>query len=251
MEEAECGWNCGDGQNGVYWGIGQRIEEEEKRMRILVVEDEQKVASFIAKGLKEEGYAVDISHNGESALMNAAVYEYDLIFTDIMMPGMSGFELIKRLRERRVSAPILVLTAKDCLDDKVLGLDSGADDYLTKPFAFAELMARVRALQRRPAAILEKLEIADIVMEPATHTVTKSGEPVDLTPKEYSLLEFLLRNKNRVVTRTSIIEHVWDMHFDSDTNLVDVFISHLRSKIDPERKLIHSIRGVGYSLREQ
>jgi two-component system copper resistance phosphate regulon response regulator CusR len=183
--------------------------------------------------------------------MNAAVYEYDLIVTDIMMPGMSGFELIKRLRERRVSAPILVLTAKDRLDDKVLGLDSGADDYLTKPFAFAEFMARVRALQRRPAAILEKLEIADIVMEPAAHTVTKSGKPVDLTPKEYSLLEFLLRNKNRVVTRTSIIEHVWDMHFDSDTNLVDVFISHLRSKIDPERKLIHSIRGVGYSLRER
>jgi len=220
-------------------------------MRILVVEDERKVASFIAKGLREEGCAVDVSHEGESALMNVAVYDYDLIITDIMMPGMSGFELIKRLRARRVGVPILILTAKDRLDDKVFGLDSGADDYLTKPFAFAELMARVRALQRRPVAVLENLGISDIAMEPSSHTVTKAGVPVDLTPKEYSLLEFLLRNKNRVVTRTSIIEHVWDMHFDSDTNIVDVFISHLRNKVDPERTLIHSVRGVGYSLRER
>ncbi len=217
-----------------------------------MVEDEKKVAEFIAKGLREERYAVDVSNNAETALINVAAYEYDLIITDIMMPGMNGFEFIRGLRGRGIDVPILVLTAKDRLDDKVLGLDSGADDYLTKPFAFAELMARIRALHRRPASVLEKLEIADVAMEPAAHTVTKSGKNVDLTPKEYALLEFLLRNKGRVVTRTSIIEHVWDMRFDSDTNLVDVFISHLRKKIEtnPEERLIHSVRGVGYILKD-
>lgn len=222
-------------------------------MRILVVEDEKKIASFIAKGLREEQYAVDLAYDANTALTNIAVYDYNIIITDIMMPGMNGIEFIKKLRNSQNTTPILILTAKDKLDDKIFGLDAGADDYLTKPFAFAELMARIRALQRRPSNVLEKLEIADLVMEPSTHTVTRAGKKFELTPKEYSLLEFLLRNKGRVVTRTSIIEHVWDMHFDSDTNLVDVFISYLRKKIESGSKsqLIHSVRGVGYILEER
>ena len=222
-------------------------------MRILVVEDEKKIASFIAKGLREEQYAVDIVYDADTALTNIAVYEYDLIITDIMMPGMSGFEFIKKLRNLKNTTPVLILTAKDKLDDKIFGLDSGADDYLTKPFAFAELLARIRALQRRPSTLLEKLEIADLVMEPSTHKVTRNKKKIELTSKEYSLLEFLLRNKGRVITRTSIIEHVWDMHFDSDTNIVDVFISYLRKKIESgsQKQLIHSIRGVGYILEER
>ena len=222
-------------------------------MRILLVEDEKKIASFIAKGLREEHYAVDIAYNGEGALTDIAVYDYDLIITDIMMPGMNGFELIKKLRNSQNKTPILILTAKDKVDDKIFGLDSGADDYLTKPFAFAELLARIRALQRRPNALLEKLEIADLILEPATHDVKRDGKKINLTPKEFSLLEFLMRNKGRVVTRTTLIEHVWDMYFDSDTNLVDVFISYLRKKIEPKGKtqLIHSVRGVGYILEER
>jgi len=230
-----------------------RANKKGTMMRILLVEDEKKIASFIAKGLREEQYAVDVSYEANSALTNIAVYDYDLIITDIMMPGMNGFEFIKKLRNSQNKTPILVLTAKDSVDDKIYGLDSGADDYLTKPFAFAELLARIRALQRRPGTLLEKLEIAGLVLEPSTHTVTRSGKKVELTSKEYSLLEFLLRNKGRVVTRTTIIEHVWDMHFDSDTNLVDVFVSYLRKKIEPKGKsqLIHSVRGVGYILEER
>jgi DNA-binding response OmpR family regulator len=222
-------------------------------MRILLVEDEKKIANFIAKGLREEQYAVDVAYSGEGALTDIAVYDYDLIITDIMMPGMNGFELIKKLRSSQNKTPILILTAKDKVDDKIFGLDSGADDYLTKPFAFAELLARIRALQRRPNTLLEKLEIADLVLEPSTHNVKRGTKKINLTPKEFSLLEFMLRNKGRVVTRTTLIEHVWDMHFDSDTNLVDVFISYLRKKIEPKgtSQLIHSVRGVGYILEER
>jgi DNA-binding response OmpR family regulator len=222
-------------------------------MRILLVEDEKKIANFIAKGLREEQYAVDVAYSGEGALTDIAVYDYDLIITDIMMPGMNGFELIKKLRSSQNKTPILILTAKDKVDDKIFGLDSGADDYLTKPFAFAELLARIRALQRRPNTLLEKLEIADLVLEPSTHNVKRGAKKINLTPKEFSLLEFMLRNKGRVVTRTTLIEHVWDMHFDSDTNLVDVFISYLRKKIEPKgtSQLIHSVRGVGYILEER
>ena len=222
-------------------------------MRILLVEDEKKIANFIAKGLREEQYAVDVASSGEGALTDIAVYDYDLIITDIMMPGMNGFELIRTLRDSQNKTPILILTAKDKVDDKIFGLDSGADDYLTKPFAFAELLARIRALQRRPNALIEKLELADLVMEPATHTVKRGNKTIDLTPKEYSLLEFMMHNKGRVVTRTTLIEHVWDMHFDSDTNLVDVFMSYLRKKIEPRGKsrLIYSVRGVGYILEER
>lgn len=222
-------------------------------MRILLVEDESKIASFVAKGLREEQYAVDIADSGEVALTSIAVYDYDLIICDIMLPGMNGFEFIKQLRDSRNKTPIIILTAKDSIDDKIFGLDSGADDYLTKPFAFAELLARIRALQRRPNDLIEKLQVADLVMEPASHKVTRGNKEITLTPKEYSLLEFLMHNKGRVVTRTTLIEHVWDMHFDSDTNLVDVFMSYLRKKIEPRDKsrLIHSVRGVGYILEER
>jgi DNA-binding response OmpR family regulator len=222
-------------------------------MRILLVEDEKKIAGFIAKGLKEEQYAVDVASNASEALFNLSVYEYDLIITDIMMPGMNGFEFIRKFREAGKKIPVLILTAKDSVDDKIFGLDSGADDYLTKPFAFAELLARIRALQRRPSTFVEKLEVADLVLDTVSHTVSRNGKKIELTPKEYSLLEFMLRNKGRVVTRTTIIEHVWDMQFDSDTNLVDVFISYLRKKIEPRSStpLLHSVRGVGYILEER
>lgn len=220
--------------------------------RILLVEDEKKVAGFILKGLREECYAVDHALDGKNALDLVNIHKYDLIITDIMMPGINGFEVIKILRKSQIKVPILILTAKDNINDKVLGLDSGADDYLTKPFAFAELLARIRALLRREDNLVEKLEIADLSMDSASHTVIRAGQKINLTPKEYSLLEFLLRNKGRVITRTSIIEHVWDLHFDSDTNLVDVFISYVRKKIEDgfDSKLIHSVRGVGYIIKE-
>jgi heavy metal response regulator len=222
-------------------------------MRVLLVEDERKVASFIAKGLKEEGMAVDHVSDAKAALDQLNIHDYELIITDIMMPGMSGFEMIREIRGKGINTPILALTAKDAVDDKVLGLDAGSDDYMTKPFVFAELLARVRALMRRPDAFIEKLAVSDLVMDPVSHTVTRAGEKIDLSPKEYALLEFLLTNKGRVLTRTSIIESVWDMHFDSDTNLVDVLVSYLRAKIDRgfETKLIHSVRGVGYVLEER
>jgi DNA-binding response OmpR family regulator len=221
-------------------------------MRLLVVEDEKKIAGFILKGLREVGYAVDHAENGHDALSMITVYTYDLIITDIIMPGINGFELVKQLREKQFKAPIMMLSAKDQIDDKIIGLDAGADDYLAKPFAFNELLARIRALLRRKTDYKEKLTIADLVMEPDKHIVTRAGKQLELTPKEYALLEFLLRNQARVVTRTAIIEHVWDMHFDSDTNLVDVFMSYLRKKIEPKgaTRLIQSVRGVGYILQE-
>lgn len=221
-------------------------------MRLLIVEDEKKIAGFLLKGLQEEGYAVDHATNGHEALSLVGVYKYDLVICDIIMPGIDGFELVKRLRNLQLQMPIIMLSAKNQIDDKVTGLDAGADDYLAKPFAFNELLARIRALLRRKADYKEQLTIADLVLEPAKHTVMRAGKNIDLTPKEYSLLEFLLRNQGRVVTRTSIIEHVWDMHFDSDTNLVDVFMSYLRKKIETNfsSRLIHSVRGVGYILKE-
>ena len=222
-------------------------------MRLLVVEDEKKIADFILKGLQEEGYAVDYAADGQEACKLVAVYNYDLMITDIIMPGINGFELVKKLRKEHFTAPIIMLSAKNQIDDKVVGLDAGADDYLAKPFSFNELLARIRALLRRKSDYCETLGIADLVMEPSKHSVTRAGKNIELTPKEYALLEFLLRNQGRVVTRTAIIEHVWDMQFDSDTNLVDVFMSYLRKKIESRgaTRLIHSVRGVGYILKEE
>jgi len=222
-------------------------------MRILVVEDQSAVANFIVKGLREESYAVDHTGNGRDALELLGCGEYDLVVLDLMLPGKSGIEVTETLRGTGCGTPILMLTARDSTADKVRGLDAGADDYLTKPFSFEEFLARVRALLRRGHQQLQgKLQAADLIMDPSRHEVWRGGRRIDLTAKEYALLEYLLRSKGRILSRTAIIEHVWDIHFDSDTNVVDVYIRYLRRKVDEEFtvKLIHTVRGVGYVLRE-
>jgi heavy metal response regulator len=222
-------------------------------MRILVVEDEKKVASFLQKGLEEEYYAVDCAYDGEEALYMVEANDYDLMILDIMLPKIDGLEVLKGVRDKKVPLPVLMLTAKDSVEDVVKGLDAGGDDYLTKPFAFAELLARVRALLRRkerePAG---ELQVADLVLDPVTHAVSRGGREIELTAKEYALLEYLMRQVNRVVTRTMISEHVWDYHFDPMTNVIDVYVNHLRNKIDlnSSQRLIHTIRGVGYMLKD-
>jgi len=223
-------------------------------VRILVVEDEEKVASFIRKGLEEERYAVDVALDGEEGLELAELNPYDLIVLDLMLPGLDGFRFIQRLRAQGVHTPILVLTARDSVGDKVKGLDLGADDYLTKPFAFAELLARIRALLRRGAPQAPPvLQVADLTLDPAARRVTRAGRPIELTAKEFALLEYFMRHAGRVLTRTMILEHVWDQSFDSYTNVVDVYVNYLRKKVDQgfEPRLIHTVRGVGYVLREE
>jgi heavy metal response regulator len=222
-------------------------------MRILVVEDEKKVARFIQQGLEEEHYAVDIAYDGERAIAMVDQQTYDVIILDIMLPRKSGLEVTRELRAKNHITPILMLTAKTATEDKVQGLDSGADDYLTKPFAFAELLARVRSLLRRGAQ--EKstvLALADLELDTVSHKAKRGTKSIELTAKEYSLLEFFLRNKERVLSRTIIAEHIWDYNFDTGTNLIDVYINHLRNKIDTgfAKKLIHTVRGVGYVLKE-
>jgi len=222
-------------------------------MYILIVEDEKKVAGFLKKGLQEERYTVDVAYDGEEALAQAEMNHYDLIILDIMLPKKDGMEVLNQLRAHRISTPILMLTAKDSLQDKVQGLDSGADDYLTKPFAFAELLARIRALLRRGKPASEvSLKAADLILDPAMHKVQRAGKPIELTSKEYALLEYLLRNKGQVLTRALISEHVWGYRFDTGTNIVDVYVNYLRNKIDSDfdKKLIHTVRGVGYALKE-
>ncbi|OGP47080.1 MAG: DNA-binding response regulator [Deltaproteobacteria bacterium RBG_13_51_10] len=223
-------------------------------MRILVVEDEKKVASFIRQGLGEEGYAVDVASNGEEGLAMARDGVHDLIILDIGLPKMNGLQVLQELRRRKVTTPVLLLTVRATIEDKVLGLDAGADDYLTKPFAFQELVARVRALLRRrteggPAV----LQFADLTLDPARHTAFRGGQKIDLTSKEFALLDYFMRNPGRVLTRTMIIEHVWDYDFDTGTNVVDVYVNYLRKKIDSDRepKLIHTIRGVGYVMKAE
>lgn len=222
-------------------------------MRILVVEDEKKVARFIQQGLEEEHYSVDVAHDGERGALLAETQEYDLLILDLMLPKLSGLEITRRLRTSRIATPILMLTAKTATEDKVAGLDSGADDYLTKPFAFAELLARVRSLLRRGSQ--EKstvLSIADLELDTVSHKANRGDRVIDLTAKEYALLEYFLRNKDRVLSRTIISEHIWDYNFDTGTNLIDVYVNHLRNKIDSgfACKLIHTVRGVGYVMRE-
>jgi heavy metal response regulator len=222
-------------------------------MRILVVEDEKKVANFIRMGLEQEHYAVDIAHDGTDGLYLAETVGYDLIILDLMLPGIPGLDLLKRLRANKNTVPVLILTAKGDVNDRVTGLDSGANDYLVKPFAFAELSARARALLRRdssqPSAALC---YRDLELDLIAHTARRAGRKIDLKPKEFSLLEYLLRNAGRPVTRTMILEHVWDIHFDNISNVVDVHINSLRNKLDKEfeSKLIHTIRGVGYVLED-
>ncbi|MCX5735958.1 MAG: response regulator transcription factor [candidate division NC10 bacterium] len=222
-------------------------------MRILLVEDDKKVASFIRKGLEEEGHAVDVAAEGEAGLFMGLDRLHDLIILDVMLPKKPGFQVLRELRQAKVSTPVLMLTARDTVEDKVQGLDAGADDYLTKPFVFAELLARVRALLRRGAeARSPRLQVADLVLDPATRSVTRDGQPITLTNREFALLEYLMRNAGRVLTRTAITEHVWDYDFDSGTNVIDVYVNYLRKKIDAghEPKLLHTVRGAGYVLRE-
>lgn len=222
-------------------------------MRILVVEDEKKIADFIKRGLKEEGYAVDISSDGENGLFLAKTNDYDLILLDLMLPKLDGITLCKRLREAKMLAPIIMLTAKDAVRDKVTGLDAGADDYLTKPFAFEELLARIRAILRKKgvAEKAAKLEVGDLSLDLQTHKVARGGKEIELTSKEYALLEYLMRNAGKVVTRTMISEHVWDIDFDTFTNVIDVYINYLRNKIDSgaKKKMIQTVRGRGYILK--
>lgn len=218
-------------------------------MRILVVEDDKKVASFLEKGLREEGYSVDVAHDGSDGLMRAHVYDYDLILLDIMLPGRSGLEVVRELRAKEKAVPVLMLTARDTQDDVVMGLDAGADDYLTKPFGFDELLARVRALLRRGGASRpDRLIYDDVQLDRVKHVAVRGGNRLDLTPKEFQLLEYLMLNVERVVRRTELLEKVWDLQFDPMSNVVDVHVGHLRRKLRRagEGPLVHTVRGVGY-----
>ena len=221
-------------------------------MRILVVEDEAKVGSFIRRALEEESYAVDLCADGLSGLDLARDSSYDLIILDVMLPGMSGVQILETLRKEKLKTPVLIVTAKAQVDQRVKGLDAGADDYLTKPFAIEELLARVRVLLRRGTGEgMGLLQIEDLILNPATREVTRGGQRIELTSKEYALLEYFMRNAGRVLTRPVIAEHVWNLDFDTFTNVIDVYVNYLRNKIDRgrERKLIHTIRGSGYVLK--
>ncbi|MEQ1854930.1 MAG: response regulator transcription factor [Longimicrobiales bacterium] len=221
-------------------------------MRILVVEDEKKVASFLEKGLREEGYSVDVAYDGDDGLMKALIHEYDLLLLDVMMPHRSGLDVVRELRAKERTTPVLMLTARDAESDVVLGLDAGADDYLTKPFGFDELLARVRALLRRGgAARPDRLLYDDVELDRVKHIALRGRARLDLTPKEFQLLEFFLLNPERVVRRTELLEKVWDLHFDPMSNVVDVHVGNLRRKLGrPSRdELLHTVRGVGYILR--
>lgn len=223
-------------------------------MRILVVEDEKKLATYIKKGLEENHFAVDVSFDGEEGLFMLNTNEYDLVILDILLPKKDGLEILREIRKNGKCMPILLLTAKDAVEDKALGLDLGADDYLVKPFSFIELTARIRALIRRGKIHYQtRLTVADLSLDVAAHRLHRNGQPVDLTNKEFALLEFFMRNLNTVLTRTQIAEHVWDYNFDSLTNVIDVFVNRVRNKIDKDRtnKLIHTIKGVGYLMREE
>ena len=220
-------------------------------MRILVVEDEQAIAEFIVQGLTESGYAVDLAADAAECLHWAAIAEYDVIVLDVMLPDQDGLAVCAELRRRGWRAPVLMVTARDAVEDRVAGLDSGADDYLIKPFAFAELLARIRALLRRePVFKGTLLQVADLEMNTASHIVRRGDRPITLTSKEYSLLEYLMRHPNQILTRNAIAEHVWNYDFDNLSNLIDVHIFALRRKLDDahEIKLLHTVRGVGYRL---
>lgn len=221
-------------------------------MRILVVEDEKKIAGFVKRGLKEEGYAVDVAADGDEGYELASVNDYDLIILDLMLPKCDGVTLCKKLRADKLEAPVIMLTAKTSVQDKVTGLDAGANDYLTKPFAFEELLARMRVLLRKPVQPATRMQIADLVLDLLSHKVTRAGRDIVLSSREFALLDYLMRNAGAVVTRTMISEHVWDIDFDTNTNVIDVYINYLRNKIDADfdKKLIQTIRGRGYMLKE-
>jgi DNA-binding response OmpR family regulator len=219
----------------------------------LIVEDEKKVASFLKKGLEQEYYSVDVAFDGKEGLKFVFSNEYDLIILDIMLPLLDGISALKEIRKEKIETPVLMLTAKDTIDDKVVGLDSGADDYLAKPFAFEELLARVRALLRRKEKSKPLvLSADDLTIDILAHKVTRSNKEIILTPKEHSILEYLLRNKNHVVSRMKLTEHVYEYQFDPDTNVIDVYVNKLRNKIDKDfnHPLLHTVRGIGYMIKE-
>lgn len=223
-------------------------------MRILVIEDEEKVSALVKRGLTAERYAVDITPDGRAGLEYTEAYPYDLILLDLMLPGLSGGEVLQRIRRSNQFVPVLVLTARDAIEDKVKLFELGADDYLTKPFAFAELLVRVKALLRRgPVNRSSTLRIGDLELDRLTQQVKRGGKRIELTAKEYSLLEYLMQNPDRVLSRNMIIEHVWDQSFDGITNIVDVYVRHLRSKIDETShvKMIRTVRGTGYMIRSE
>jgi two-component system OmpR family response regulator len=222
-------------------------------MRVLVVEDEVKMAELLRRGLQEEGYAVDVAGGGAEALWLATENPYDVILLDLMLPDADGIETCRRLREKEIWSPVIMVTARDAIEDHVRGLDVGADDYLTKPFSFAELLARIRALLRRPSAERPSvLSIGDLRLDPATRQVWRGDSPIEMTAKEFALLEYFMRNPEQVLSRSRIIEHVWDFAYEGDSNVVDVYVRYLREKIDRPfgKKSLQTVRGAGYRLRE-
>jgi len=220
-------------------------------MRLLVVEDDSKIASFVVNGLKQSGYAVDHCADGEEGLARAQTVPYDAAVMDVMLPKMDGLSVVQELRNKGVKTPVLILSAKASVDDRVKGLQAGGDDYLTKPFAFSELAARIQALIRRASQAPEmtKLSVGDLTMDLLSREVRRAGEKIELQPREFALLEYLMRNANRPVTKTMILEHIFDYSFDPQTNVVDVLVHRLRSKVDKDKAMIHTMRGVGYVLR--
>lgn len=223
-------------------------------MRILLIEDERSLATVIKDGLEENGYAVDVAYDGEEGLYMAENFPADVIVLDIMLPKMDGLSILGRIRREGIKTPVILLTARDATADKIEGLDTGADDYLTKPFEFGELLARIRSLLRRRTDVKEAvIRIGDLELNTASHEVRRAGRKLFLTAREYAVLEYLAYNKDRVVTRTKLIEHIYDEDFDMDSNIVDVYINYLRNKVDKgfEKRLIHTVRGVGYMLKER